>query len=30
MAQRPWLGDLRAALDLMKQGQPLTCIDDLE
>ena len=30
MAQRPWLGELRAALDLMKQGQPQSCIDALE
>ena len=30
MAQRPWLGDLRTALDLMKQGQPQNCIDALE
>ena len=30
MAQRPWLGDLRTALDLMKQGQPQSCIDALE
>lgn len=29
-SQRQWLGDLRAALDLMKQGQPQSCIDALE
>ena len=28
--QRQWLGDLRSALDLMKQGLPQACIDALE
>ena len=29
-SQRQWLGDLRAALELMKQGQPQNCIEALE